>query len=278
MAIPQSRVFALQLCALAFAAAARGQQPAPLPDVPTLMSQVEARQRQMDETRENYTYREITITRTLNKDGSIKKTETEENEVFYVHAHRIDRLVRKDGKDLSPGEAKKEQDRVMKDVEKAENTPPGQPINGDNISVTRLLEIMQVSNPRRELLDNRPTIRFDFTGNPHAKTHGRAEDASKKLAGTLWVDEQDRQVRRLEAHFDDNFHMGFGLFSIGKGSSFVFDQKLVNPGAKEQGLWLPTDGQAHLVAHAIGFLGYRADVSFSDDHYQRFHAEAQQVK
>lgn len=262
---------------LLIAALALAQQPAPLPNVPTLMQQVEARQRQMDTLREDYTYHETTVTKTLNKDGSVKKTETQENDVFYVHAHRIDRLVRKDGKDLSPGEAKKEQDRVTKEVEKAQNVPPGEPINGDNISVTRLLEIMQVSNPRRELLDNRPTIRFDFTGNPHAKTHGRAEDASKKLAGSIWVDEQDREVRRLEARFDDNFHMGFGLFSIGKGSSFVFDQKLVNPGAKEQGLWLPTDGQAHLVAHAMGFIGYRVDITLADKDYQRFHAEAQQA-
>ncbi|MFT4114491.1 hypothetical protein [Silvibacterium sp.] len=276
MAVSQRFLAALLLSPLA--AIAYAQQPAPLPNVATLMDQVETRQRQMDQLREDYTYHETTVTKTLNKNGSVKKTETEENEVFYVRAHRIDRLVRKDGKDLSGGEAKKEQDRVMKDVEKAQNTPPGQPINGDNISVTRLLEIMQVSNPRREMLDNRSTIRFDFTGNPHAKTHGRAEDASKKLAGTIWVDEQDREVRRLEAHFDDNFHMGFGLFSIGKGSSFVFDQKLVNPGAKEQGLWLPTDGQAHLVAHAIGFISYRVEIVFSDSNYQRFHADAQQVK
>jgi len=259
-------------------AAALAPQPAPLPDVPTLMRQVEASQRAMDELREDYTYHETMVTRTLNKDGSVKKTETLENEVFYVHTHRVDRLVRKDGHDLSAGEAKKEQERVMKDVQKAESTPPGEPINGDNISVTRLLEIMQVSNPRREQLDGRSTIRFDFTGNPHAKTHGRAEDASKKLAGSLWVDEQDREVRRLEAHFDDNFHMGFGLFSIGKGSSFVFDQKRVAVGSGEHGLWLPTDGQAHLVAHAIGIIGYRADVNVTDNGYQRFHAEATQAK
>ena len=49
------------------------------------------------------------------------------------------------------------------------------------------------------------------------------------------------------------------------------DQKLVN-----NELWLPTSGQAHLVAHAIGIIGYRADISVTDDQYQVFHAEAQQ--
>jgi hypothetical protein len=73
------------------------------------------------------------------------------------------------------------------------------------------------------------------------------------------------------AHFDDNFHLGFGLFSVGKGSNFTFDQKLIN-----NELWLPTDAQAHVVAHAIGIIGFRADVAVTDNDYQKFHAEAQQ--
>ena len=258
---------ALTLCT----AAAAGAQQAPLPDVATLMQQVQEHQRKMDETRENYTYRESTITHELNKDGSIKKTESEEDEVFFVNTHEIDRKVKKNGSDLSTDEQKKEQDHVMKEVKKAQETPPGKPTDKNNVSVSQLLAIMKVSNPRREMLDGRSTIAFDFTGDPHAKTHGMAEDASKKLSGTLWIDEQDREVRRMIARFDDNFHLGFGLLSVGKGSNFTFNQKLVN-----NELWLPIDGQAHVIAHAIGIIGFRADIAVTDSDYQKFHAEAQQ--
>ena len=251
--------------------AGRAQQQTSLPDVPTLMKQVQEHQRKLDQTRENYTYREIVETRELDKKGNIKKTESEEHEVFFVNTHEIERKVKKDGKDLSANDQKKEQDRVMKEVEKAQKTPPGQSTEKDAVSVSQLLAIMKVSNARRELLDGRSTLAFDFVGDPHAKTHGMAEDASKKLSGTLWIDEQDREVRRMIARFDDNFHLGFGLFSVGKGSNFTFDQKLVN-----NELWLPTDGQAHLIAHAIGIVGYRADISMTDKDYQRFHADAQQ--
>jgi hypothetical protein len=252
-------------------AAAVYAQQAPIPDVPTLMSQVQEHQRKMDEIRENYTYREVIVTRELNKDGSVKKTESEESEVFYVNTHEIDRTVKKNGKDLTPEEEKKEQDHVMKAVSKAQETPPGRSTEKDDVSVSQLLAIMKVSNPRRETIDGRSTLAFDFIGDPHAKTHGMAEDASKKLSGTLWIDERDREVRRMIARFDDNFHLGFGLFSVGKGSNFTFDQKLVN-----NELWLPIDGQAHLIAHAIGIIGYRADIAVTDSDYQKFHAEAQQ--
>jgi hypothetical protein len=258
------------LAFLGFAACGFAQE-APIPDVPTLIKQVEENQHKMDETRENYTYREVSLTHTLNKDGSVKKTESEEDEVFFVNTHEIDRTVKKDGKELSADEQKKEQDHVMKEVEKAQKTPPGQSTERDTVSVSQLLAIMKVSNPRRETLDGRSTIAFDFTGDPHAKTHGMAEDASKKLSGTLWIDEQDREVRRMIARFDDNFHLGFGLLSVGKGSNFTFNQKLVN-----NELWLPTDAQAHLVAHAIGIIGYRADINVTDNDYKKFHAEAEQ--
>ncbi len=247
------------------------QQAAPVPDVPTLMKQVQEHQRKLDKTRENYTYREAIVTHELDKNGKVKKTESEENEVFFVNTHEIDRKVKKDGKDLTPDEQKKEQGRVMKEVEKAQKTPPGQSMNKNEVSISQLLAIMKVSNPRREILDGRTTLAFDFAGDPHAQTHGMAEDASKKLSGTIWIDEQDREVRRLIARFDDNFHLGFGLFSVGKGSNFTFNQKLVN-----NELWLPVDGQAHVVAHAVGIIGFRADVSVTDDQYQVFHAEAQQ--
>jgi hypothetical protein len=261
---------AIAIVLLYLAAGAYAQQ-APIPDVPTLMQQVQDHQRKMDQVRENYTFLESIVTHQLNKDGSLKKIESEEHEVFFVNTHEIDRTVKKNGKDLSPDEQKKEQDHVMKDVQKAQNTPPGHLTDKNDVSVSQLLAIMKVSNPRREILDGRNTIAFDFVGDPHAKTHGMAEDASKKLAGTVWVDEKDREVRRLIARFDDNFHLGFGLFSVGKGSNFTFDQKLIN-----NELWLPTDGQAHLIAHAIGIIGYRADITVSDSDYQKFHAEAQQ--
>jgi hypothetical protein len=242
-----------------------------IPDVPTLMKQVQEHQRKLDQTRENYTYREIIVTRELDKNGNLKKTESEENEIFFVNTHEIDRKVRKNGKELSPDEQKKEQERVLKEVDKAQKTPPGKSLDKHEVSISQLLAIMKVSNPRREMLDGRRTLTFDFAGDPHAQTHGMAEDASKKLSGTVWIDEQDREVRRMIARFDDNFHLGFGLFSVGKGSNFTFDQKLVN-----NELWLPTSGQAHLVAHAIGFIAYRADISVTDDQYEIFHAEAQQ--
>ena len=247
-------------------------QAAPLPDVPTLMEQVRQHQQQLESIRENYTFRERDVTDTLNKDGSLKKTESEEDEIFFVNTHEVRRQVKKDGRDLTPEEQQREQERVLKYVEKAEKTPPGQAPNGEVvISISRILAVVKVSSPRREMLDGRSTIAFDFAGDPHAKAHGPAEEAARRMSGTVWIDEKDRQVRRLTAQVDDNVHLGFGMVSISRGSTLVFDQKLVN-----NELWLPTSAEIFVTAHAFAVVGVRANVRVTDSDYKKFHAEAVQ--
>lgn len=257
---------------LGAAMTAAAQTAAPIPDVPTLMQQVLAHQRQMESVQENYTFHETDVVQTLNKDGSVKKTETEEYEIFFVNTHEVRRRIRKDGHSLDAGEEKKEQERVTKYVLKAQQTPPGQAPNGNVvISVSKILAMVNVSSPRREMLDNRPTIAFDFVGNPHAKAHGIAEEAARRMSGTVWIDEQDRQVRRMVARLDENLHVGFGMVSLSKGSNLVFDQKLVN-----NELWLPTSAEVYMNAHAFAVVGMRANVHVTDDDYRKFHATAQQ--
>jgi hypothetical protein len=276
---PSRVLLARSIAALALAGALAplalpAQTPAasPLPDVPTLMEQVRQHQLQMEALEENYTYRELIVTQSLNKDGSVKKTESEEDEIFYVNTHEVRRQTKKDGRDLSPDEQQKEQERVTKYVEKAQKTPPGQAPNGEVvISVGRILAVVKVSSPRREMLDGRSTIAFDYTGDPHAKAHGPAEEAARHMFGTVWIDEKDRQVRRLTAQLSDNVHVGFGMFSIGRGSRLDFDQKLVN-----NELWLPTSADMHVTARAFAVVGVRDNIHVTDDGYQRFHAEAQQ--
>jgi hypothetical protein len=244
----------------------------PLPDFPTLLAQVRDHQRQMEAVQENYTFHEIDVSQELNKNGSVKKTETEEYEIFYVNTHEVHRLIKKDGKPLDADQEKREQGRITKYVEKAQQTPPGEAPNGEVvISVGRILAMAKVSSPRRETMDGRSTIAFDFVGDPHAKAHNIAEEAARRTSGTFWIDEQDRQVRRLVAHLTDNVHGGFGLLSLNKGSNLTFDQKLVN-----NELWLPTSANIYLIAHAVGVFGIRANIQVTDNDYKKFHADAQQ--
>jgi hypothetical protein len=245
--------------------------PAALPDAATMLREVEAHQKQLDKVRENYTFRAVQTTRQLDSSGKTKKVETEEHEVFFVNGHRVQKLVRKDGKDLSPDKARKEQDRVNKEVLKISQPGYSNP-DKDEITVSRLLQIVAFSRPRRVRLNGRDTIAFDFAGDPHVKTHGRDEEALKKVSGTIWIDEADREVSRMSATLDENYHVGFGLLaSVAKGSNVVFDQALIRNEA-----WLPTAIALHLQARAFLVAGFRAEIDIRFDQYKKFQTDAVQ--
>jgi hypothetical protein len=253
---------------------AAGRQPAqaPLPDIRQLMHEVQEHQKQLDQIRENYTYTSYQVVQDIDGDGQVKKTESSEYQDFFVSGHVIERKVKSNEKPLNEHEQQKETERVTKLVEKAQKTPRGQSLEGPSISISRVLEIMDVSNERRELYRNDPTIVFDFVGRKDAKTHGMAEDASKKLQGTVWINEADRQVAHLEVRFIDNFRMVGGILAtVQKGSSFRFDQSKVNGE-----IWLPTGAEGTVQARLLMFKNLRQHFRERDYDYQRYKVETQQ--
>jgi len=272
----QVRALASSILLLLACAAAWTQAPqnAPLPDPRQLMRDVVAHQRQVEKIRENYTYSSLQTVQDIDANGKVTKTETNETEAFFVNGHAIERTVKRNGKPLDAHDQQKETEHVTKLVEKAEKTPADKPLEGQAVSISRVLEIMDVSAPRRETFRGRSTMVFDFVGRKDAKTHGMAEEASKKLKGTIWIDEADREVAHLEVTFYENFHVAGGLVAnVQKGSNFRFDQAPV-----DGGLWLPTGGEGTVQARVLLVKNMRQHFTERDFDYKRFTVESQQNK
>ena len=243
-----------------------------LPAIPEFLEQVRLHQRQLDKARESYTYRELQTIRQLDGHGGVKKEEKREFNVFFVNGHVVQKLTRLNGGPLTGADESREQTRVLRKIKAAESTPPGDPTNQRHeVSVARLLAIEHFSNERLVTMDNRRMIALDFKGDPKVDTHGIAEEASKHMSGTLWIDEHDQQVRRVQARLESGFHVELGLISLDKGSSFVFEQKIIN-----NEVWLPTGALLRVEAHAALLLGYHVEVTLQDDQYRRFQTSAEQ--
>src|ERR1700733_2472521 len=121
---------------------------APMPEPATLVKEIEAHQRRMDELRENYTFREITRTDELDPKGTVNGSSSEERAVFFVNGYRMARLGKKNGKELSEGDRKAEQERIKRLVEKDIKAPSGHFYNrrGENVGVSQILHLMKISN------------------------------------------------------------------------------------------------------------------------------------
>lgn len=248
----------------------------PLPDIPTLMHEVEAHQKAAEAIQKDYLYHTFDTAQELDGHGSVKKTETREYDVFWIEGVPVHKLTRKDGKDLSADEQKKQSEQVDKQVTKAQDKrakadakgKETDPYGNEEVTVSRLLELGSFSNARRVNLNGHDTIAVDFTGDPKAKTRNRMEDVIRDMAGTVWVDEDDRAIAKIEGHFLNTFKIGAGLVvNIQKGTNFSMEQRKVNGE-----VWLPTRLDGHGAARAFLLFSFRGNFGEIDSDYRKFKA------
>jgi hypothetical protein len=259
----------LLLCPL-LAAEQPAPAAAPLPDIPGLLRSVEQHQAEVDRLRDDYICRQQQRMITYDKHGKVKKTEERISNVFFMHGRPIETLLSKDDKPLSAAELKKEQDRATKEAVKLSAEPSDKRDHQDEISVSRLLAITSFSHPRRVIEGSRSLIVVDFEGDPHAKTRNRSESAVKHVRGTVWIDEEAREVSRLRATVDDPLKIGYGLLAtVDTGSNFALEQAFVR-----NETWLPTSFNARFDGKAALFVGFHVEVAVHFDQYQKFHASA----
>ncbi len=198
--------------------------------------------------------------------------------MFWVNGVQVSRRLSTDQKTLNPEETKKEEERIRKRVEKirarrekdeANGKPP--PEGGDFIlPIGRYLELGTFTNPRREVVNERPTIVVDFAGDKDAKTKNPMESMVKCITGTVYVDEQDKMIQHFDARFKCGYKLGGGmLISIGEGLAFTVRNKKIN-----DEVWLQDsiDGNGHIRA----FLFFAVDGNFRlrNSDYRKFRASA----
>ena len=262
----------LLMIELAMGAYAQTTAQSQVPEIHQLMKEVLEHQRDVDKPMENYAYTSVRVTEDLDSKGKVTKTERNELEIFFVNGHGIARKVKKDGQPLTESEEKKETERVTKAVEMAQKPEPEKPKS--EMSLSEILESVEIRNPRQENYHGRPTYVFDFVGRKDLKAHGMSEDVSKKIQGTVWIDVADRVVAHLDVGLNDNFHIGWGMLAnIEKGSNFHFEQ-----GPVDGEVWLSTGGDVTIGARLLLVKGVRQHLTMRNTDFKRFHVDAQQGK
>jgi hypothetical protein len=248
----------------------------PLPDVATLMREVGTHQKAAEAIQKDYLYHAVETQQETDGNGAVKKTTTREYDVFWVSGVPVQKLTKKDGRELTPDEQKKESERIDKDVAKAREKKDKADAKGketsargnETITASRILELGSFSNPRRVKLDDRDTIVVDYSGNPKAKTQNRAEEVFRDLVGTVWVDEQDRALRKTEGHFLNAFKIGGGLLvNIRKDTSFGMEQKKVNGE-----VWLPARFEGKGAARFLLLVNLKGNLNLQMSDYRKFKA------
>src|SRR5271157_2524595 len=250
----------------------------PLPDIAQLLKDVNQNQKQVDAFIDQYACRQTEEENDVNGKGQTKQKTVREYEVFHLGGEEVRRLVRKNGKDLTADELQRENERVEKRVheyEKQQQKDAGKSAEAKKrkeaeAGIASILRVSRFVNPRRERFRGHDVIVFDFEPDQVYKPKNLTESVLQKLVGVAWVDEQARQVVRLEARFTDSMKIGGGLVaSVQKGSAFVFEQSKIN-----DEVWLPSYDEVHFVARVLLFKGMQGDFVTHYSDYKRFRVES----
>jgi hypothetical protein len=277
---------ALMLLVGSVAAQTTGTSPAvaavdadkPLPAIDALLLDVEKNEDAAQKMQRDYTYHVHAEQEELDGKSAVKKTTITDSESLTIDGVRVDRVVARDGKPLTSEEAKKESDKIDKEVAKqkerrakALSNGKATDANGDEeLTVSRILQLGTFSNPRRVMLNDRSTIVADYTGDPHAKTKNRIETVFRDLVGTVWIDEQDRALMQLQGHFLNDFKIGGGLIAdVKKDSSFHAKMTKVN-----SEVWLPEELGGEGKVRVLLFEGFNGRVKVVMSDYKKFRASA----
>ena len=219
-------------------------------------------QRHREEALSRYAY-DITETRErLDKKGVARHKEIRAYEVFYVRGRPVRRQVARDGHELTGRDRQREDQQVQ---ELAEAIRDGRAISEKpGVRLSRILERYDFEARGAERVEGRCLLVFDFAARPGDVELDR-DELLRKLAGRLWVDEEERAVARLEVRNTEGLRFALGLGASVSTLSFEMAFSRM-----EDGVWLPRRLEAYAEGRRLVFFRFRSRRTSKYSNYRRF--------
>jgi hypothetical protein len=259
-------------------------------DVVALMREVSRNQDELENRVSEFAFKQTETDREINGKGEIKKETVKVYEVYPLpNREPVQKLISENGVPLSPERAAKEERRVQEEFLKAERDKEKDEKkvaqrraerekkrneDKEGTEISPFLRACEFVSPRREMLEGREAIVFDFRPRPGFRPQNREESLIAKLIGVVWIDPIDKQVIRLEARLAEGFKMAGGLLvSLKPGAALVIEQTRM-----VQGVWLPRFAHVNISVKVLLFAGgeYNKTIEWSD--YKHFSGDVKDYK
>ena len=246
------RSFIFFLFAALSPAAAQTPAPnAPLPNASELLQRALANERKLADEQERYECRVTSNILETDSRGNTKKNTTEVKDQFFVNGIVIQRTLQKNGKDLTPDETKKEDDRVMKETLKYSNQDKAKKETDEqDQQLQDFMQAMMLANGHRQLVNGRSVLFYDILPNPHFDARNLNQRLAQVLQGKISIDEQSGEVIDIDVKSVADLKIGGGLLAnVHKGLWFH-----IHNHPEPDGVWLTDLGEGSGDARAALFL------------------------
>lgn len=249
-------------------------QNSPLPNPGDLLQRAIANEAKLASEQERYECRVHDETTELDSKGNVKKTETETKEQFFVNGVEVDRTLAKNGKDLTPDETKKQDEKVMKRTLKY-NDPATAKKETDkqNKQLAEIMQAMQLEHGHREVVNGRSVLFYDIVPNPHFKARNLNQHFAQVMQGKISLDEETGEPIDINIKSTQDLKIAGGMLANLHKGFWVH----VHDHAEPDGVWLTDLAEGSGDARAALFFHpyFRFKETTGDCHL--YNATAQQV-
>ncbi len=216
-----TRAAAVAVATLVFEALGRAQSAQPLPNPQPFFAAVRQNLIRAQDVEKLYAYKERRTDLNLNPFGRLGTGGTRVVEVTPAPAGALNRrLLERDGQPVANSPVVRRENRM----------PTGRPMLEDVTSV------LDVAIDRRDTLNGRPAIVVSFHGRPNVRPRTREGRIARAFSGLIWIDEDAKEVARVEATAVDDISFGYGMLAkVNSGSTVMVQREPI-----DREIWLPT--------------------------------------
>jgi len=252
------------------------------PDVNDIVRKAITREVNNQRRLANYTWEQKSVERMLGDAGELKKTEVRVWEHLNLDGTSYRKLTEKDGKPLPAQEARKEQEKMDREIARRKSESASK----------RQERVREQQKREKEAIEMREEVMHAFqfrlegsekingfdawkiAGEPRAdfKAKSREGKMLSKIRGKIWVEKQSNVWLRFEVVTLDKLTFGGFLASIGQGATLSAQQMRVN-----DELWHPEWFRIRLNARAL-LKKFNADVEESFRGFRKFQTESRIVE
>jgi hypothetical protein len=227
----------------------------------------------------DYTYIEREEEHRLDGNGRVKKVEIRTLEALEIYGEPVERLIAKDDKPLSDEEAKKEDEKIQKVIDKRRNESERdrrkrvekeeKEHDEDRKFVLEIADAFDFRLVGSEVLDGRDTWAIEGEPRTGYQPKEHATKLLSKFKGRVWIDKAEGQWVRLDITAIDTISVGLFLARFHKGAHIVAEQTKIN-----DEVWLPKHVAVQVDVRLALLKNINADVDQTFRDYKKFRTDS----
>lgn len=241
--------------------------------------------RAMLNDQENYqkqkdlTHIEHQVTQHLDKNGRVTGTDSVTREILILYGRRVEHILERNDKPLSPNERKKEDAKFDKAVEKLQKESPSdrqkriakfeEQSRKAREFVTEVANAFNFTFEGEDMVNGRPAYVISGVAKADYRPSSREGKILSKTRGKMWIDIASTHWVKLDAEFTDAMSFGWFLARVRPGTRVHVEQSLFR-----DDVWVPNEIKFNLDARVGLFkqLFQNVDVTFRD--WRKFSADS----